>query len=136
MTLSDKKLSELKALQGYVWRRGYEIGELKAPIYEDVYDAFNIWLCSDDIKKKRQIYIYSSGSTDAQILLFSHTEKGDLTPAIQGYFDTVTAGMKQDKTSYEKIAGIIAAGEEPNNILFLSDNVKGGNFFFLRLSFS
>ncbi|KAK7207506.1 HAD-like domain-containing protein [Myxozyma melibiosi] len=125
LTLADKKVPELKGLQGYVWRRGYESGELKAPLFDDVYDAFRIWTSAESTAAERKgVFIYSSGSVDAQILLFSHTEKGDLTRGIQGYYDTVNAGMKQDKSSYEKIADTIAAGEQKNNILFLSDNVK------------
>lgn len=72
--------------------------------------------------------IYSSGSVAAQKLLFRYTdipnlEDGDLTPYLKGYFDTVSAGLKQYPESYQKIAQ--ETGIEPAYWLFLSDNVKG-----------
>ena len=72
--------------------------------------------------------IYSSGSVAAQKLLFCHTniaalEKGDLTPYLTGYYDTVNAGMKQDPQSYRSIADDTEI--KPEEWLFLSDNVKG-----------
>ncbi|KAK9238949.1 HAD-like domain-containing protein [Lipomyces kononenkoae] len=121
LTIADKKISELKALQGYVWRKGYETGELQSPLFEDVYRAFDIWTSG---KSKRSVFIYSSGSVDAQILLFAHTERGDLTKGIKGYWDTVNAGMKADPASYVKIANRIGEKVNPKEILFLSDNVK------------
>src|SRR5690554_126532 len=35
----DQKNSPLKALQGQIWRAGYEDGALKAPVYKDVLEA-------------------------------------------------------------------------------------------------
>jgi len=46
-------------------------------VYEDVPKAFERW--KNDGKK---IYIYSSGSVEAQILLFTYSEAGDLTKVI------------------------------------------------------
>ena len=34
-------------------------------------------------------YIYSSGSREAQRLLFAHTADGDLRPHLSGFFDTL-----------------------------------------------
>lgn len=70
--------------------------------------------------------IYSSGSVEAQILLFRYTDEepeGDLRGLISGWFDTVNAGIKTEKGSYEKI---LRSKEEVENgkWLFLSDNVK------------
>ena len=42
-------------------------------VYDDVVPAFERWLESG-----KKIYIYSSGSIQAQKLLFAHSEKGDL----------------------------------------------------------
>ncbi|KAK9367499.1 HAD-like domain-containing protein [Lipomyces kononenkoae] len=120
LTIADQKVSELKALQGYVWRKGYETGELKSPLFPDVYKAFDKWTSHH----KRSVFIYSSGSVDAQILLFAHTEHGDLTKGIMGYFDTVNAGIKTDPASYITIANEISLKVDPKDILFLSDNVK------------
>lgn len=71
--------------------------------------------------------IYSSGSVVAQKLLFQYTNAtpdADLRRLIEpeGYFDTVNAGMKQEKSSYEKIASM--RREDVGKWLFLSDNVK------------
>jgi enolase-phosphatase E1 len=65
-----------------------------------------------------RLYVFSSGSVQAQKLLFAHTEHGDLTPLFSGYFDT-TIGNKREADSYRKIAGAI--GAPPGDILFLSD---------------
>lgn len=50
-----------------------------------------------------KLYVYSSGSVEAQRLLFSHTAHGDLTPLFSGYFDTTT-GPKLETHSYQDIA--------------------------------
>jgi len=57
----DSKATGLKALQGLVWRKGFNNGELKGHIYEDVPTAFHRWKSS-----KLTIAIYSSGSILAQ----------------------------------------------------------------------
>jgi len=67
------------------------------------------------------VAIYSSGSVEAQRLLFSHTTVGDLTSMISGYFDTRT-GPKMESMSYAAIAAAI--GVAPAEILFFSDVVR------------
>ncbi|KAK9449346.1 HAD-like domain-containing protein [Limtongia smithiae] len=125
LTLTDQKVSELKALQGYVFRQGFKSGVLKTPLFPDVYEAFRLWTVqATSPAERKNLYIYSSGSVDAQILFFSHTERGDLTRVIQGYYDTVTAGMKFEPDSYSKIADSIELDGDRSNILFLSDNVR------------
>ncbi|KAK3944697.1 enolase-phosphatase E1 [Diplogelasinospora grovesii] len=116
----DVKIAYLKSLQGYLWLRGYETGQLKAPLFPDVAPKFAMWG-----KEGVQIMIYSSGSVPAQKLLFRYTngEPADLTPKITDYFDTVNAGPKQEASSYERIAAKYP--EHPAaDWLFLSDNVK------------
>ncbi|KAI5790240.1 HAD-like domain-containing protein, partial [Geopyxis carbonaria] len=120
LSAKDLKVPCLKQLQGLLWRSGYESGAIKAPIYDDVLPAIKKWL--DGGKK---VMIYSSGSVEAQKLLFKHTnstEDADMTPLFSGYYDTVNAGMKQDPKSYSIIAE--NEGIEPQGWLFLSDNVK------------
>ena len=116
----DVKASYLKSLQGYLWETGYHSGQLKAPLFPDVGPKFASWT-----KDGVRIIIYSSGSVAAQKLLFRHTngEPADLTPVIADYFDTVNAGLKQEASSYEKIASQ-HADTLPGEWLFLSDNVK------------
>jgi enolase-phosphatase E1 len=119
----DLKIPYLKSLQGYLWRAGYESGDLRCPLFPDVYPSFLSWH-----KAGIPIIIYSSGSVPAQKLLFQYTNSEpdvDLRGLISGYFDTVNAGMKNEKTSYEKIAA--TRSEMPGKWLFLSDNVKEVN---------
>ncbi|KAL7272316.1 enolase-phosphatase E1 [Rhizina undulata] len=115
----DLKVSCLKQLQGLLWRTGYENGEIKAPIYPDVLPAIKTW-----VERGLRVDIYSSGSVAAQKLLFQHTDtpEGDLTKYFSAYFDTVSAGMKVDASSYAKIAE--NTGVPALEWLFLSDNVK------------
>jgi len=109
----DKKITPLKTLQGIVWREGYETGELKAHLYPDAIEAMRAWA-----KRGIKIFIYSSGSVEAQKLYFAHSVAGDLTPLIGGYFDTTT-GAKGEAASYLKIASAI--GFAPGAITFFSD---------------
>jgi enolase-phosphatase E1 len=111
----DRKSTGLKSLQGKIWRQGYEEGTLKAQVFEDVAPAFERWR-----ERGLRISIFSSGSVLAQQLLFAHTEVGDLTPFIDGYFDT-NVGKKGDAESYRRIAE--AMHLEPRQILFISDVV-------------
>ncbi len=110
----DKKIAPLKDIQGFIWKEGFEKGQLKAPLYEDAYKKIKEWK-----QKGYRLYIYSSGSVQAQKLFFSHTQYGDLTGYFDGYFDT-KIGNKKEKQSYIKIADEI--GLKPEEILFLSDN--------------
>ncbi|PKC10244.1 2,3-diketo-5-methylthio-1-phosphopentane phosphatase [Rhizophagus irregularis] len=112
----NRKIGAFKSFQGFMWESGYESGELKGEIFDDVLDALKKWKESG-IK----IYIYSSGSISAQKSLLKNSDKGDLTEYIDGYFDT-SIGSKIEKSSYVNIAKEIQL--EPRDILFLSDNVK------------
>ena len=110
----DRKSSPLKTLQGMIWRQGFDSGELRGHFYDDAVRAIRHWH-----QRGVQIHIYSSGSVEAQKLLFSHSAYGDLTPLIAGYFDTTT-GSKLDSRSYRAIASGI--DQPPSAILFLSDH--------------
>lgn len=109
----DRKAPPLKTLQGLIWRGGYETGVLKAHVYADAVDALRAW-AADGVP----LYVYSSGSVDAQDLYFGHTEAGDLRPLFRGYFDTRT-GAKSETASYTTIAATV--GVAAADILFLSD---------------
>ena len=109
----DKKITPLKSLQGMIWEEGYKKNDFKGHLYEDA---------ARNLKKWKQaglrLYVFSSGSVQAQKLLFAHTEYGDLTPLFSGYFDT-TIGNKREISAYQKISDKI---ESPaGDILFLSD---------------
>lgn len=113
---ADRKHTALKALQGLIWAAGYAGGEFRAHVYPDVPPKLRAWKDAG-----LTLYVYSSGSVPAQKLLFGHTEAGDLTPLLDGYFDT-TVGGKREAGSYERILGEI--GVEGVQVLFLSDIVE------------
>lgn len=112
----DSKLKALKDLQARIWKSGYEKGELKGEVYDDVPPAFKRWIMDG-----RSIFIYSSGSVESQKMLFQSTKFGDLTKMIEGYFDTAV-GSKKDPESYDMISGRI--GLDGKNIAFFSDSLE------------
>ncbi|MGF6709266.1 enolase-phosphatase E1 [Luteibacter sp. W1I16] len=109
----DRKSTALKALQGMIWREGYESGVYVSHMYPEVADRLRAWQAQG-----LKLYVYSSGSVPAQKLLFGFTQNGDLTPLFSGYFDTQT-GHKREAESYRRIADAI--GLPPGHVLFLSD---------------
>jgi enolase-phosphatase E1 len=111
----DRKSTALKSLQGKIWKAGFGSGELKGTLFDDVPGAFERW------SKDARVAIYSSGSTEAQQLLFRYSIYGDLTPLISGYFDTRT-GVKSASASYAAIAAQLSAA--PDEMLFFSDVVR------------
>ena len=114
---NDRKLGPLKTLQGRIWERGYEIGELEGEVYADVPPAFERWSGADV-----RIAIFSSGSVLAQKLLFAHSTAGDLSPYISAYFDTAI-GAKGDAASYCRICEALDL-PAPTRALFISDVVR------------
>ncbi|HJW05433.1 MAG TPA: acireductone synthase [Rhodanobacter sp.] len=112
----DRKSTALKALQGMIWKDGYEAGDYRAHIYPEVAARLRDWR-ADGLR----LYVYSSGSVPAQKLFFRHSEAGDLGALFAGYFDTET-GPKRETESYRRIADAI--GEQPRHLLFLSDIVE------------
>jgi len=109
----DVKSTPLKALQGLIWRGGFESGELVSHVFPDVPPALEQWSASG-----LDVRIYSSGSVEAQRLFFGHTSAGDLLPHLCGHYDTTT-GPKREPSSYASIADDM--GLEPRQILFVSD---------------
>jgi len=109
----DRKTTPLKTLQGKIWEEGFRAGELLGHVYDDVPRAFERWNAEG-----KRIAIFSSGSAEAQRLLFRHSKAGDLTKYIEAYFDTTT-GPKREAASYAAIAK--ALGADAARILFVSD---------------
>lgn len=109
----DRKSTALKSIQGQIWRAGYESGELRGEVFDDVLPAFERWT-----RAGKTIAIFSSGSRLAQRLIFGFSVAGDLTRFISAYFDTTT-GAKKNSESYRKIAADLNL--EPGEILFVSD---------------
>jgi enolase-phosphatase E1 len=112
----DRKITPLKSVQGILWTKGYESGEILGHVYADVQPALEIWQ-SVGLK----IGVFSSGSIAAQKLIFGYSEAGDLTPYFSNYFDTTTGGKRETET-YSKIASALELSVD--EILFLSDIVE------------
>jgi enolase-phosphatase E1 len=109
----DAKVTPLKTLQGLVWRDGYARGVLRGDVYDDVPPALRQWRAAGI-----SVQVYSSGSVEAQRLLFAHSVAGDLSGLFDGFHDTAR-GAKRDPMSYRSIA--TAAGIAAPDWLFLSD---------------
>lgn len=109
----DRKSPALKFLQGMIWRHGYQSGQFKGHVYPDVQPALRRWH-----KQAIKLYVYSSGSVQAQQLLFGYSTEGDLTSLFSGYFDT-GVGAKRQVLSYNTIATQLQLPAE--QLLFLSD---------------
>lgn len=110
---ADCKITPLKTLQGMIWAHGYQAGAFTGHVYPDAVAQLRAWQTAGIA-----LYVYSSGSVQAQKLLFGYSDAGDLTPLFQGYFDT-RIGAKRDADAYRAIAAKI--GLNPNEMLFLSD---------------
>lgn len=80
------------------------------------------WKAADKI-----LAIFSSGSVQAQLQFFSYVQDGQSTEDIKhlfsAHYDTVNAGPKLEKASYEKICREL--GVDVSTVTFLTDNVKG-----------
>lgn len=109
----DQKVTPLKALQGMVWQQGYQSGAFRGHLYQDAFTALTQWQ-----QQGIKLYVYSSGSVQAQQLLFRHSDFGDVTPLLSGYFDT-RIGAKRDISSYAAILQQLQL--PPKQVLFLSD---------------
>jgi enolase-phosphatase E1 len=112
-TKNDRKHPALKNIQGMVWREAYESGDVQGHLYDDVPPALAAWK-----EQGISIGIYSSGSEEAQRLIFGYSVFGDLTHFIAHYFDT-RVGHKREPSSYKNISGQL--GLPAHEILFLSD---------------
>jgi methylthioribulose 1-phosphate dehydratase/enolase-phosphatase E1 len=83
-------------------------------MYKDVLPALQKWHAS-----QLPVYIYSSGSRQAQRLIFGYSNEGDLRPLLAGYFDT-NVGGKMEPSSYGQILETIGV-EDASRVLFATD---------------
>ena len=60
----DRKVTALKTLQGMVWKHGYTSGAYRAPVFDDAVVRMRQWFT-----RRIRLFIYSSGSVEAQKLL-------------------------------------------------------------------
>ena len=112
----DRKSTPLKALQGRIWKGGFESGILQSVVFADVKAAMEDWK-----EAGMDIAIYSSGSVQAQKLFFRYCEVGDLSPLLNGHFDT-RVGAKRSPESYRAIAEELNCSAE--RIVFFTDVVQ------------
>jgi enolase-phosphatase E1 len=110
---ADVKFGPLKWLQGRIWADGFRSGALRSEFYPDVAPALRRWVAGGV-----RAGIYSSGSVEAQRLLFAHGSMGDLTGLFSGFFDTAV-GAKREAASYRAIAAQLQTA--PSALLFASD---------------
>ncbi|MCW8305522.1 acireductone synthase [Acidiphilium sp. PA] len=109
----DAKLAPLKHIQGRIWAQGFADGALTSDFYADVLPTLQAWHDAGTT-----LAVYSSGSEQAQRLLFRHSPAGDRLSLISEFFDT-RMGPKREAASYAAIARSLAA--PAGSILFLSD---------------
>ena len=111
---ADAKVTPLKTLQGIAWRDGYEAGRLVGALYPDVAPALQAWHRSGV-----RLAVYSSGSEDAQRLIFGHSTDGNLCPLFEAFLDT-RIGAKREPAAYAELAR--RQEVPPERVLFLSDS--------------
>ena len=111
---TDKKSTTLKDIQGKIWKEGYTTGRITSELFEDAEENLKRWH-----KQGYRLSVYSSGSVEAQHLLYKYTNKGDIENLFSHWFDT-HIGNKKEPSSYTEIASVM--GCKPQNILFISDN--------------
>lgn len=108
--------------KGQLWTVGFRDGDLKTPLFDDVIPRLEAWKSAN-----RTLAIFSSGSVQAQLQFFSYVRDGQSTRDIKhlfsAHYDTVSAGPKLEKASYDKIC--MELGFENSQVTFLTDNVKG-----------
>jgi enolase-phosphatase E1 len=110
---ADRKVAPLKDLQGIIWEQGFAQGALVTRMYEDAARRLREWHAAG-----LRLYVFSSGSVQAQKAIFAHTDHGELGELFSGYFDT-RVGPKRVPDAYRRIAETISVPS--HEILFLSD---------------
>lgn len=112
----DREAAPLQTLRGMIWEHGYSCGDFTGHVYADAVCKLTAWHQSG-----RRLYVYSSGSVQAQQLLFGYSDAGDLRELFSGYFDTRIGDMRE-AGSYRAIAERIELPAD--RLLFLSDAVE------------
>ena len=110
----DKKSTALKDLQGKILEHGYNNGELKSQLFPETAECLRKWR-----EQGLTLSVYSSGSIQAQKLLYRHSPAGDVEKLFSHWFDTHT-GPKKSTGSYTTIAKQL--NSSPKKIWFVSDN--------------
>lgn len=111
----DIKSTPLKTLQGQIWAEGFRRNEISSHFFDDVIPRLREWHAAGVA-----IAVFSSGSVTSQRPWFEHSPAGDLTPLVMAYFDTVNAGPKKERASYDRIAAEL--GRRPEDLVFFTDH--------------
>jgi 2,3-diketo-5-methylthio-1-phosphopentane phosphatase len=110
---------------GHLWTTGFSTGDLKTPLFPDVVPTLEAWKAAG-----KTLAIFSSGSVQAQLQFFAYVQDGESTRNIKhlfsAHYDTVNAGPKLEKASYEKICRELNV--DVSKVTFLTDNVKGTSY--------
>ena len=109
----DLKLAPLQQLQGMIWEQGYADGALRGEVFPDVAPHLRAWAATGV-----RVFTFTSGSIQAQRLIFGHSVDGDLSGLIAGFFDT-RIGAKRDPDTYVRLA--IGMNVPTLAVAFLSD---------------
>jgi enolase-phosphatase E1 len=96
-----------------IWESGFRNGDFTGHLYEDAVRNLQKWH-----QQGIRLYVFSSGSVQAQRLLFGYSDAGDLTYLFSGFYDT-RVGTKREAAAYTAIAADIGLPLE--EVLFLSD---------------
>jgi len=111
---SDKKITPLKAFQGWIWDEGFAKGELTSHFFDDAIPAMRRWKAAG-----LDLSIFSSGSVNAQRAWFGNTPEGNILDLFSNHFDTENTGHKRVAESYHIMTERL--GVPANQIVFLSD---------------
>ena len=109
----DLKIAPLQQLQGMIWEQGYADGALRGQVFADIAPHLRAWTGN-----AIRVFTFTSGSIQAQRLIFGHSVDGDLSGLIAGFFDT-RIGAKRDPDTYVRLA--IGMNVPPPAVAFLSD---------------
>ena len=111
----DRKSPALKSLQGRIWKAGFESGELKGALFDDVPPAL------ERRNHHGAVANYSCGFVAAQQLPLRYPMFGNLTPRAAAHFDTRSA-PKTEAASYAAIASNSRLA--PREVCFIPDEVR------------
>ena len=110
----DKKMTPLKAFQGWIWDEGFTRGDLTSHFFADAIPCMRRWKESG-----LDLSIFSSGSVNAQRAWFGNTPEGNILDLFSNHFDTENTGHKRVIESYRIMTARL--GVPAHQIVFLSD---------------
>lgn len=88
----------MKQLQSLRCRAAFTAGHIKAAFFDNVVPAVRKWR-----QAGRKVYMYSSGSVEAQKLSFGHSTEGEKLELVDGH-SNIKIGHKVENESDQRIA--------------------------------